>query len=312
MNGSECNHKLYLYCKAYERLNNYMERIKSFGNDLSSVFDVLELSKSVSGEQDATSCSKQYKVIPIHDIFPGCYQPRKQFNMVELQSLVDSIRMQGILQPILVRSKNEQGYEIIAGERRWRAAQMAGLTEIPTLICELTDHEVLACGLIENLQRQDLNPIEEANAYLRLQKEFNQTHLEISKLIGKSRSAVTNTMRLLFLSPYVKLLLQEKKLTVGQAKPLLKLSYEEQEELANKIVSSKMSARDSENVVRSNNDKKTNSENSFLPNNYWARILTSYFDSHVKVQLNQHGKGKIIIETDSIHDFWVLLQKNNG
>jgi len=186
----------------------------------------------------------------IEEVQPNPFQPRKAFSDEQLQELVDSIREKGILQPLLVRRKSD-GYELIAGERRWRAAQRAGLREIPILVRDVSDSEMLELSLIENIQRENLNPIEEAEAYKRLMEQFHLTQEEISKKVGKDRTTIANTVRLLRLPPEIKLSLAEGKITMGHARAFLSLDgVDKQRLLWKRLLSGGLSVRQTESLVK--------------------------------------------------------------
>jgi ParB family chromosome partitioning protein len=186
----------------------------------------------------------------IEEVQPNPFQPRKTFSDEQLQELVDSIREKGILQPLLVRRKSD-GYELIAGERRWRAAQRAGLREIPILVRDVSDSEMLELSLIENIQRENLNPIEEAEAYKRLVEQFHFTQEEISKKVGKDRTTIANTVRLLRLPPEIKLSLAEGKITMGHARAFLSLDgVDKQKLLWKKLLAGGLSVRQTESLVK--------------------------------------------------------------
>ena len=180
---------------------------------------------------------------------PGVYQPRQIMDVKELEALAESIKTQGILQPLLVRKKSPDKYEIIAGERRWRAAQLAGLKTVPVIEKAVSHEKALAIALIENIQRENLNALEEAIAMERLATEFNLTHQQVAEVLGKSRSAVTNALRLLTLPESIKKLLSSSQLEVGHAKVLLGLEKDLQLEAANIIVNQGLSVRETENLV---------------------------------------------------------------
>ena len=186
----------------------------------------------------------------IEEVQPNPFQPRKTFSDEQLQELVDSIREKGILQPLLVRRKSD-GYELIAGERRWRAAQRAGLREIPILVREVSDSEMLELSLIENIQRESLNPIEEAEAYKRLMEQFHLTQEEISRKVGKDRTTIANTVRLLRLPPEIKLSLAEGKITMGHARAFLSLDgVDKQKLLWKRLLAGGLSVRQTESLVK--------------------------------------------------------------
>jgi len=186
----------------------------------------------------------------IEEVHPNPFQPRKTFSDEQLQELVESIREKGILQPLLVRRRSD-GYELIAGERRWRAAQRAGLREIPILVKDVSDSEMLELSLIENIQRENLNPIEEAEAYKRLMDQFHLSQEEISKKVGKDRSTIANAVRLLRLPPEIKLSLAEGKITIGHARAFLSLDGVDQQRLLwKKLLSAGLSVRQTESLVK--------------------------------------------------------------
>jgi len=186
----------------------------------------------------------------IEEVQPNPFQPRKTFSDEQLQELVDSIREKGILQPLLVRRKSD-GYELIAGERRWRAAQRAGLREIPILVREVSDSEMLELSLIENIQRESLNPIEEAEAYKRLMEQFHLTQEEISRKVGKDRTTIANTVRLLRLPPEIKLSLAEGKITMGHARAFLSLDGADKQKLLwKRLLAGGLSVRQTESLVK--------------------------------------------------------------
>lgn len=187
--------------------------------------------------------SSLLKQLPVAQLVRGPYQPRRQFTEAALQELAESIQQAGIIQPIVVRPRGTKGYEILAGERRWRAAQLVGLVEVPCLVREITDSQAAQVTTIENIQRQDLNPIEEAQAYQRLIDEFGYSHEEIALLVSKSRAKITNVLRLLRLSSDVKELLMQRQLSEGHAKLLINLPQRQQVSLAQACVAKQWSVR---------------------------------------------------------------------
>jgi len=204
----------------------------------------------LSGEIEESSSADQLKTMPVTALQPGKYQPRTFMDPASLESLAESIRAQGIMQPIVVRKVSQDRYEIIAGERRWRAAQLAGLKQVPVIIREIPDEAALAMALIENIQREDLNPIEEAHGLQKLMDEFAMTHEVIARAVGRSRSAVSNTLRLLNLHAKVQDLLLSNQLDMGHARALLSLQGAEQVVLANEIVLNKLTVRDAESLAK--------------------------------------------------------------
>ncbi len=218
-----------------------MSKNKGLGRGLDAL---LSASEAGSSSQDLLSD------MPLSALQPGKYQPRTVMDSVALESLAESIKAQGIMQPIVVRKVSAEKYEIIAGERRWRAAQMAGLAQVPVIIREIPDEAALAMALIENIQREDLNPIEEAHGLQKLMDEFAMTHEAIAKAVGRSRSAVSNTLRLLNLHAKVQDFLLSNQLDMGHARALLSLQGAEQVALANEIVLNKLTVRDAESLVK--------------------------------------------------------------
>ena len=207
------------------------------------------LAGSVALEPDGDA-SASLRSLPVERIRRGRYQPRERIDPEALNELADSIRAQGVVQPIVVRPVGEQTYEIIAGERRWRAAQIAELREVPCVVREVPDHAALAIALIENIQREDLHALEEARALERLKEEFSLTHQEVATAVGRSRAAVTNLLRLMELNPDVIALLEESRLEMGHARALLGLQGEDQSTAARQVVGRRLSVRQTEALVR--------------------------------------------------------------
>ena len=202
------------------------------------------LSALLSGKENETPESKSYKIINITSLQPNKEQPRRRFNKKELEELAKSISSQGMLQPIIVRKINDESFEIVAGERRWRAAQIGGMHEVPVIIRKISDEESVQIALIENIQRENLNPVEEARALQRLLQKNNSNYEELIKLIGKSRSHVSNMIRLLELDERILNLVEEEKLSMGHARALI--GVPDAFELANEIIKKKLSVRDIE------------------------------------------------------------------
>lgn len=202
----------------------------------------------VQHEDDNLDDSLQY--FPLDMIQPGKYQPRVDMSQESLDELADSIKAQGLVQPIVVRPINGGRYEIIAGERRWRASKLAGLDTVPALVRDVSDRSAIAMALIENIQRENLNPMEEANALHRLREEFSMTHQEAAEAVGRSRAAVSNLLRLRNLNDDVKRLVENCDLEMGHARALLALEAELQSETANIIVEKGMSVRETEQLIR--------------------------------------------------------------
>ena len=265
-----------------------------------------------SSPEEKTKITNQSNMVAIANLLRNPYQPRQNFKEEKLEELANSIRKNGIIQPIAVRhSKSSSGkYEIVAGERRWLAAQKAGLHEIPVTVLELSDVESLEVAIVENIQRDDLNPIEEAKGYKRLNEEFKYDHESISKLMSKSRSHISNTLRLLTLPKDVIAMLEEGSLTSGQARPLIGISNASS--IAEEIVSKNYSARKVEYLVR---NKKSNKKEKVVD----ANILKSQerieklLGLKIKIINKKNNSGKIVIEYKDLDQFQLvsdLLTKN--
>jgi len=239
-------------------------------------------------------------IVKITQVEPNSEQPRKDFDEDALLELADSIKQFGVLQPLLVQKKNDY-YEIIAGERRWRAAKLAGLKEVPVLVREYTEQEVVEISLIENIQRENLNPIEEAIAYKRLLKEFHLKQDEIAERVSKSRTAVTNSMRLLKLNSKVQQMVIDDMISTGHARALLALEDEEQQyTIANKIFDEKLSVRETEKLVKEIKNPKKPKEKKVMENAFIYQDLEEkmkgVFGTKVSIASKGKGKGKIEIE----------------
>ena len=257
------------------------------------------------------SSSDRLTTVAVKDIQPGRYQARVQIDDEALQELADSIKAQGVIQPVIVREHGLSQYELIAGERRWRASQLAGLTEIPVVVKSISDETALAMGLIENLQRENLNPIEEAQGLKRLADEFGLTHETIAEAVGKSRSAISNTLRLLSLPEPVQDMLYQRRLEMGHARALLTLPVVEQLQLAQKAVKNGWSVREVERrsqvaqqAVRKD-VKKTISADIRRLND----ALTEKLGVNVEVRTTNHKKGKIVLHFDTPETFEYLLKQ---
>ncbi len=239
-------------------------------------------------------------LVKINQVEPNREQPRKEFDEDSLMELADSIKQFGILQPLLVQKKKDY-YEIIAGERRWRAAKMAGIKEVPIIVKEYTSQEIVEISLIENIQRENLNPIEEAMAFKRLLEEFNLKQDEVAERVSKSRTAVTNSMRLLKLSPRVQQMIVDDMISTGHARALLAIDDEEQQyQLANRIFDEKLSVRETEKLVKAlknpKKEKKTQKiEHTFVYDNIEEQ-MKNIIGTKVSVNPKANGKGKIEIE----------------
>ena len=265
-----------------------------------------------SGDSDkgASFASEgELKHIPLDMIQRGKYQPRAEFNEAALEELALSIKSQGLMQPIVLRSIGPQKYEIIAGERRWRAAQIAGLDSIPSLVRVISDEAAIAMSLIENIQREDLNPIEEALALKRLQDEFKLTQQEVANAVGRSRTAVTNLMRLVGLHADVQKMLQTGLLEMGHARAILTLSDTKQVDFARRIAKEGLSVRQTEELVRKTNNEKTAvSKPSIDPNiKSLEESLGEKLGAKVLIEHKSNGKGRLIVAYNSLDELDGIL-----
>lgn len=247
--------------------------------------------------------------LPVDLIQRGQYQPRRDFDPLALQELADSIKAQGVMQPIVVRPIANERFEIIAGERRWRAVQQAGLDTIPVLIRNVSDEATVAMSLIENIQREDLNPIEEAYALERLQEEFEMTQQQVADAVGKSRSAVANLLRLTALQAEVRTMLEHGDLDMGHARCLLTLQAENQVQLARRIVAKGLSVRQAEALVRQlqTGSAKSESKNPDPNIRSLQDELSQKLGSVVKIQHSPTGKGKLILNYGSLDELDGIL-----
>jgi len=251
--------------------------------------------------------------LPVDLIQRGRYQPRREFDPDSLRELADSIAAQGVIQPIVVRPVENNRYELIAGERRWRASQQAGLDEIPVVIKEVTEEAAMAMGLIENIQREDLNPLEEANALSRLLLEFELTHQAVAKAVGKSRTTVTNLLRLLELNDDVKGLVETGRLEMGHARSLLGLKDKLQSEAAAKVVSQGLSVRETERLVRrlqGQQEQPARSKGQVEDDPDIRRLLNDLSErlgARVNLQQSAKGKGKLVISYNSFDELEGIL-----
>jgi len=258
---------------------------------------------------------EQQRSLAVGNLQPGKYQPRTQMDNASLEELAASIRVQGLMQPILVRpigdALGEDRFEIIAGERRWRAAQMAGLTEVPTLIREIPDESALAMALIENIQRENLNPLEEAQGLQRLVDEFSMTHQEAADAVGRSRPAASNLLRLLQLVPPVQDLLMRGEIDMGHARALLPLPSVLQIQVAQRVAQKGMSVRDTERAVQLAL-KPPKEPVAKKPDRDVLRLqeeLSDLLGAQVEIRTNQKGAGKIQIDFGDLDQLEGILQR---
>ena len=277
---------------------------KGLGKGLDSLIPDNKANRPVTTDKEKSNsqlkAEKNEQMLSINIVEPNRDQPRKKFEEDALIELSDSIKQFGILQPLLVRKRKDY-YEIIAGERRWRAAKMAGLKEVPVIIKDYTEQEIVEIGLIENIQRENLNPIEEAMAFKRLLEEFNLKQDEVAERVSKSRTAVTNSMRLLKLDEKVQQMIVDDMISTGHARALLAIDdHNQQYELANQIFDEKLSVRETEKLVKTIKNPKQPKvkkivENEFLYNEL-ANKMKEVMGTKVSISSKGNGKGKIEIE----------------
>ncbi len=266
---------------------------------------------------DATPTTKEEKTqnlhtLPIEFLQRGKYQPRKDMNPETLKELADSIKAQGIIQPIVVRSIDEERYEIIAGERRWRAAQLVSLQQVPVVIKEIDDRAAMAVALIENIQREDLNALEESEALKRLLEEFDMTHQQIADAVGKSRTTVSNLLRLLDLQNEVKTLLAKGLLEMGHARALLALEGDKQIEIANKAVKQSLTVRAIEKLIKDlDKEKVTVHKQQDTDTLRLQEELTEKTGAKVIINHQQSGKGKLVFNYTSLEELEGIINRIN-
>lgn len=254
----------------------------------------------------------ELRYLPVATIRPGRYQPRTNMDETALTELADSIRTHGVVQPIVVRETPAGDYELIAGERRWRAAQMAGLDVIPSVVRRVADEIALVVGLIENIQRENLNPVEEANGLRRLLDEFGLTHQQVADSIGRSRAAVSNLLRLLNLAPAVRVHLENGRLEAGHARAILSLPREQQLTVADTVIQQRLSVRQTEQLVRRYLSGKRKEKRKTAPKDADLRQLEEELSQQLAatVSLEQRGQGgRVIIEYNSLDELEGILER---
>ena len=253
----------------------------------------------------------QLKPVDVNLLKRGEYQPRRFIHEQDLQELAASIEKHGVMQPIVIRPIDDEQhpYEIIAGERRWRAAQLAGLTEIPAIVRDLTDQVAIALALIENIQRQDLNPIDQALALQRFHDEFGLSHQEIAETVGKARTTVSNLLRLLTLTDAVKDLMQQGLLDMGHARAILTLKAKDQLKVAQHVIEKNLSVRQTEQLVRDFNAPKQEKPKTVVAPDIQqlTQRLSERFSADVKIDYNKQGKGKLVISYHSLEELDGIL-----
>lgn len=262
----------------------------------------------LSGDTETIAQSDSMRTLNVTQLRPGKYQPRSYMDENALQTLADSIKTQGIMQPILVREIAPETFEIIAGERRWRASQMAGLTEVPVLIREIEDEAALAMALIENIQRENLNPLEEAMGIKRLIDEFNMTHEKAAEAVGRSRVAVSNILRLLTLTPMVQDMLLDNQIDMGHARALVGVEPAQQIMLANKVVQDGLSVREIERIMQSNPSAKKSTSEKVQPDiAHLEQELSEKLGAVVNIASKANGSGVIKLHFNQLDqlDDWI-------
>ena len=273
--------------------------------DAAGVAGDAQPSESASSEGDL-------RTLPVDLIQRGKYQPRRDMHPEALEELADSIKAQGVMQPIVVRPISADKYEIIAGERRWRATQLAGLDSIPAVVRQVPDEAAIAMALIENIQREDLNAMEEALALSRLQQEFDLTHQQVAEAVGKSRATVTNLLRLMALREDVQRMLEHGDIELGHAKALLGLPTEHQSQAANTVVSKGMSVRQTESMVRNLlaelDSPKAKKRQEVDPDiKILQDQLSEKIGAPVQIQHTAKGKGKLVVNYSSLNELDGIL-----
>lgn len=251
------------------------------------------------------------QTLPVDRIEPSRFQPRKAIDLERLQELANSIKAHGVVQPVVVRSDGNDRYELVAGERRWRAARLAGLAEIPVIVRTLDDRAALALALIENIQREDLNPLEQAEAMHRLLEEFAMTHQQLAEAVGKSRTTITNLLRLLELHPEVKKLLTENRIEMGHARALLGLAGEKQVEIALKVADGRLTVRATEQLVKKLQSGVILSGSAEIDPDV-KRLqdeLSALLGTRVTIRHSKRGKGQLIVSYDDLDQLEGLLEK---
>ena len=288
-----------------------MAKLKGLGRGLDAL---------LAGDMGTVGEADSLMMLKVEQMQPGKYQPRSYMDDAALQTLAASIKAQGIMQPILVRQLSDEQYEIIAGERRWRASQIAGLSEVPVLVREIADEAALAMALIENIQRENLNPLEEALGIKRLIDEFAMTHEKAAEAVGRTRVTVSNLLRLLTLSAPVQDMLMQSKLDMGHARALIGLTGAQQIMLAEKIIQDDLSDREVENLVKktmANIDENTEKNKSKQQAKYSVskdvlrlqETLSDQLGASVSIKANANGAGVLKINYASLDQLDEILAK---
>ena len=268
-----------------------------------------------AGAFDAADDEAELRNLPVDLLQRGKYQPRREMDPGALQELADSIKAQGVVQPLVVRPIDAERFEIVAGERRWRAAQLAGLQEVPAIIRDISDEVAVAVALIENIQREDLNPLEEAIAFRRLVEEFGMTHQEVADAVGRSRAGVSNLLRLLELNDDVKHRIERGELEMGHARALAGLQGGLQSEAAAKVAAKGLSVRETEALVRrmlESEGKEPRKPPALDPNiRRLQDDLSDRLGASVQIQQQAKGKGRLVIQYSSLDELDGILDRIN-
>lgn len=262
------------------------------------------------GSFNALKQSDTMREIPVEFLKRGKYQPRRDMSEAGLDELANSIKQQGVIQPVVVRAISTERYEIIAGERRWRAAQRAGLAEIPCVIRNVPDEAAIAMSLVENIQREDLNAIEEAFALQRLMQEFELTHQQTADAVGKSRTTITNLLRLLNLAEETRVLVERGDLEMGHARALLAMTDPEQQQTARIIVAKGLTVRETESLIRKTlNPKKTKSFKKDANTEQLQNKISEQIGSPVILKQKSRGKGELVVKYSSLDELDGILKQ---
>lgn len=295
-------------------------RKKRLAKDLDLLIGIskaeLPVTNTTSAVETASSAqaSKEGLIfIPLEHLQRGKYQPRREFEKTALAELASSIRTDGVMQPIVVRAISSEKWEIIAGERRWRASQLAGIDRIPAVVREVSDESAIAMALIENIQRENLNAIEEAEALKRLQVEFELSQQQVAERVGKSRSVIANLLRLLTLEPDVRHLIETSQLDTGHAKVLLALEGPKQLKVARQVVSGKLSVRQTESLVKSTLAGPNSGDEASTPTDpnitKLERDLSGKLGAAVSINHGKAGRGKLVINYSSLDELDGILRR---
>ena len=250
--------------------------------------------------------------VPLEDLVPGQYQSRKKMHKETLEELSKSIKSQGVLQPILARRRASGGFEIVVGERRWRASQLAGLKTIPTIIKDLNNNEAAKIGLIENLQREDLNAMDQARGLQRLQKEFNLSQQDLASSVGKSRPTITNLLRLNNLSYPIQELLESGKIEMGHARALLSVKAQAQQVIADEIIRHKLSVREAEKLISNLGETSKTKRTPIKKDPNTAKLekeISESLGAQVDIKHNKKGAGKLTVKFNTLNELQGILEK---